>query len=393
MRTVINITAAACALLAFAVSCRRPLFVTGDEFRSAVLHTDWSAYRSTNPDGMTTWFFPLESEDNCYRFTTASVRDFPFYLPTGLYQGVVIDYSPDEYARQEFTGMDRWETALVRSLPTGTQPDSIAHLYGAPCFHETLSRTNEYTGLYEVASQPEAMALDTLDRMPVQGGEYGYYIPYKVSETYQEDISLQDFYACPVSPVWQLHIRVFIKGINYLWDLRGSVAGLAEGRYLARNCPSETPCLLEATDWSTSRTGLNEGYASLTISTFGLPAGVRPLDIRDNEPQGKEGRLKESAVIVDWRDTRLLRPEDVRLNLRFTLRDRKTILYYHFDVGERIISYDNQLLLLINLEKDSGGEGGIGDLPDLPYVETYNGTGFDADVTPWEDGGSADISL
>jgi len=31
--------------------------------------------------------------------------------------------------------------------------------------------------------------------------------------------------------------------------------------------------------------------------------------------------------------------------------------------------------------------------PDLPYVMAKGGTGFDATVTPWENGGSADVGM
>jgi hypothetical protein len=33
------------------------------------------------------------------------------------------------------------------------------------------------------------------------------------------------------------------------------------------------------------------------------------------------------------------------------------------------------------------------DLPDLPYVDVKGGTGFDATVTPWGEGGSADATM
>ncbi len=375
-------------LLAASQGCRRPLFVAGDEYHSAVLHTDWRAYRRTDPDGMTAWLFPLEEDAYSYRFTTAEVRHYAFYLPSGRYTGVVVDYSPEEYARQEFVGMEYASTAQVKSTASGYQPDSLKGLYGPGCYREPLPTLLEATGLYEVSNQPEPMAMDTLRTMKVDGGEYGYYIPYEVRDTYQSDLVVQDFYAYPVTPVWKFRIRLYVKGIDYMWDLEGSVAGLADGRFLALNKATDTPALLSVTGWESQRTGDNEGFVSVTFSTFGLQGRHRPHETYRSET-GHEARtqMKPSAVIADWAGAELLRADDVRLNLRFLLRDRSTVLYYHYDVGERIVSYDDELVLRLDLGEDFAGH------PDLPYVEPYNGTGFDADVRPWEDGGSADIPL
>ena len=381
--------AATLVILMSMSGCRRPLFVAGDEYHSAILHTDWRAYQRTDPDGMTVWFFPLDEDVWSYRFTSSNVRTLPFYLPTGTYTGVVIDYSPDEFGRQAFTGMEYASTALVQSLPAGYQPDSVKSLYGPGCFKEPFPTVIESTGLYEVASEPEQMALDTLRRMHVDGGEYGYYIPYRIRDTYQEDLVVQDFYAYPVSPIWTLRIRLYVKGIDYLYETEASVAGLADGRFLALNRATDTPCLLSAVGWNTERTGDNEGYVSINLSTFGLLGRHRPLVSHDTEKDDTAPRtqMKPSAVIADWTGAEFLRPEDIRLNLKFLLRDRATIKYYHFDVGEYVVSHDDELVLRIDLDKDFDG------YPDLPYAEPYNGTGFDADVVPWVDGGSADIPL
>ena len=69
-----------------------------------------------DPDGMTVWFFPTDGRES-YRYTTANVRHFETYLSKGTYEGLVVDYSPEEYGRQEFLGMDFAETARVQTLP------------------------------------------------------------------------------------------------------------------------------------------------------------------------------------------------------------------------------------------------------------------------------------
>lgn len=391
-KDIIRLAVAAAMIAASAAGCRRPLFVAGDEFRSAVLHTDWRNYQKYDPDGMTAWFFPLDEEEDgtySYHYTSSNVRTMDFYIPSGRYAGLVIDYSPAEYSKQEFLGMDFASSARVKVTPTAYQPDSIAALYGKGCFHEDFPKVVDRTGLFEVANQPESMAMDTLKTMVVKSGEYGYYIPYEVSDTYQETLTVQDFYAYPVTPVWKMRVRMYVKGIDYIWGIEGSVAGLADGRWLVKNRASEDPCLVSLSDWEIQRTGDNEGYVAVTLNTFGVRGNLRPVTSLVNPYHESEPmtQMKPSAVIADWTGTEQMTDKDVRLNVKFLLRDRSTALYYHYDVGDRIVSYDEELVLRLDLEKDSY------DYPDIPFVEPYNGTGFDADVRPWEDGGEADIPL
>ena len=382
---------ASTALLLASVGCRRPLFVAGDEYHSAVLNTDWRNYQKNDPDGMTAWFFPEDESVTSFRHTTAEVRRYEFYLPSGRYEGVVIDYSPDEYSKQAFAGMDRASTAVVRSTESAYQPDSLAELYGKDCFHKDLPVVKEATGFYQVMNQPEKMAVDTLHRMHVDSGEYGYYIPYEESDTYQSRLVVQNYYAYPVNPLWRFRVRMYVSGIDYVYGIEGSVAGLADGRYLARNVATDDPCLISVTDWEVQRTGDNVGYVAFTVNTFGLLGSLRPVvnTNLDPNPYAEDPivQKKESAVICDWNGKRELDAEDVRLNIRFLLRDRRTTMYYHYDVGRYIVSYDDDQVLRVDLGADFDGH------PDLPFVEPYNGAGFDADVLPWENGGDADVSL
>ena len=399
------ILALAC-LLPLLCSCRRDLWVYGDEFSSVSLDVDWRQYQSYDPDGMTCWFFPEDESIMPSRITTASVRHTDLYLGRGRYTGVVIDYSPQEYSRQEFLGMDRASTACVSLTPASYQPDdsTLTQLYGPQCFHEQLPVTLPQTGYYQVANQPEPMALDTLQDMVIRSGEYGDYIPYKERDTYQSTLTMQQFYSIPTSPIWQMRIRVYVRGYDYLWQVEGSLAGLANGHFLALNHNTDVPCLLSITDWETQRTGDNVGYISCTVANFGLRGSQHPFrcyddqgnDITPTEARAvpplpsRQRRAVTRAIAgnqVNWENTRTISNDDLRLNLMIRLRDHSTTLYYHFDVGEYVVSYDNQLVLRLDLGPD------FPDGPDLPYVDAYEGTGFNATVTPWQNGGSADVPM
>ena len=391
-----TLLALAC-LLPLLSSCRRDLWVYGDEFTSVSLDVDWREYQDSDPDGMTCWFFPDNEDIMPSSITTASVRHTNLYLGHGHYTGVVIDYSPQEYSRQEFVGMDRKSTARVQLTPASYQPDdtTVVELYGPKCFHEPLPVTLPITGYYQVMNQPEMMALDTLQDMVIHSGEYGDYIPYKVRDTYQSTLTMQQFYSIPTSPVWNMRIRVFIKGFDYLWTVEGSLAGLADGRFLALNHNTDVPCLLSLTEWDQQRTGNNEGYISINAANFGLRGSQHPFrcyddqghDITPDEDGSPSTTRARAGNQINWEDTRTVLPEDLQLNLKFILRDHATTLYYHFNVGENVVSYDNQLVLRLDLGPDFPG------YPDLPYADAYEGTGFDATVTPWQDGGMADVPM
>ena len=427
-------------LLMLAGCERRELYVYGDEFHSVELEVDWRKYADRDPDGMTVWFYPLDTEGTVlsvhkpYRTTTANVRHHDLYLPGGRYQGVVVDYSPEEFARQQFLDIDSLPAARVEATPSPYQPDSLTvagegvpeglsdevnwQLYGEPAWTDLQTSRppiREATGLYTVDNQPEQMALDTLDKKTVDRGLYGDYIPWQERNTYQSSIIIKKLLSEPESIVWKLRIRVWIKnGFNYLWQTPASISGLADGHFLPLDVITDNPCLLSIDGWETERTGENSGYISVTLNTFGIrPETLRPdrilhggTDLGDGN-RTRAGETEPEYGTPEWYEyyTQNCLPEDIRLNLAFTLRDHATTVYYHFNVGHYVVSYDNQLVLRIDLDPDffdpdnpdgAYGSGGDPDNPDpidLPYVDAYNGTGFGADVTPWEEMPPIDVTF
>ena len=361
-----------------------------------------------------------------YRTTTANVRHHDLYLPGGNYQGVVVDYSPEEFSRQAFVQVDTLETARVEATPSSYQPDSLTvagegvpkglsdevnwELYGEPAWTSIQTdrpAIREETGLYTIANQPEPIALDTLDNRHIDRGEYGDYIPWQERDTYQSQIKITTLRSEPESIVWQLRIRVWIQsGFNYLWQSPASITGLADGHFLPRDKNTDRPCLLSIDGWDLRRTGDNSGYVETTISTFGIrPASIDPSrQLHHNGVATRAGETESDYGTPGRYDyySDFCLPEELRLNLAFTLRDHATTLTYHFNVGHMVVEFDEQLVLRIELGPDffdpdnpdgaygkGGGDGAI----DLPFVEAYNGTGFGADVTPWEDMPPVDISF
>ena len=376
---------------------RRDLFVSGAEFHSLTLNVDWHEYAERNPDGMTAWFWPRETDDilvpdslaewgSPYRFTTSSVQKFDLYLHGGRYRGVMIDYSPEEYSRQSFVGFDDALTACVVALPDPDQPrmDSLGYnqsLYDSNAFGRELSGKQNGSNLCVLSCQPEEMSVAIFPRMEIVAGDYGDYVPYGERDTYQQQLTVKEFQAYPRSIIKKLHVRLPIKGISNIWQVEATVAGMANGHYLFRDCNTDTPCLIRVTDWQvvkTSDEGL--GYIESTIRTFG------PCSSFGNSSKARA--FTRSGQETDEAD-------EIRLNICFTLRDRKTTCTYHYDLGNYLQeSSDGREFGLLLTNDDFANDPSLGSQSvDLPYVEVYDGAGFGADVTPWDSGTEVEIPM
>lgn len=364
MTRMLPVAALLLTLLMFTNCERRDLWVYGDQFHSLRLDVDWRQYHDYDPQGMTTYFFPDDPNQKPKSYTTPNVRSLSCYLSKGPYTAVVFDYSPSEYSHQEFIGMEEGSTAEVRVTPASYQPDSISELYGPACFYRELPSVEKKTGLYTVMNEPQEMALDTVDMM-VYNGKYDDYIPYDERETYQSTLVEQVYKAEPTPLIWKMRVRIFISGIYYLYETKGSIAGLADGHYLARHENTDVPCLLALDNWQTEVTGDNIGYIATTFNTFGLRTDAQT----------------RSSLTFDYK------PQGLRLNLHLLLRDQKTVLYYHFDLGDHVSIYDDQLVLRIDLNED------FPDHPVLPEVDAKDGAGFGGVVVPWEDGPKVDVTF
>lgn len=433
---------------------RRELYVYGDEFHDVFLEVDWSKYEGHRPDGMTAWFYRDPAQVSPSRHTTAEVNHYDLYLSRARYQGMVIDYSPEEFSKQRFEGLDSLSAARVIAEPAVPQPecfdsvfakldvkvDSIDYrkLYGDSCWSYPLP-SSEPTGYYTVTGEPEYMVLDTLKDMDVYAGEYGDYIPWKERDYYQSTLTVQGFYAKPEPIVQKLYIRVFIRGIQYLWQVQGSIAGLSDGHMLAKDENTEEPCLMALDDWHLQVVNDSLGYVWTSINTFGLrPSTINGYyDVYDGtyytpEEHDNMVRTRDDYYGTGVNDSIFWveAPEkELRLNLRFTLRDHVRVMEYQYEVGDQVVKFDNEYILLIDLNTQffgtsygqkgepgpagppgrpgqpgepgppgpAGADGEIiwvyprpphpphpsPDEPDFPWVDPYNGAGFDAVVEPW----------
>lgn len=406
-------------VLLFSGCERRELYVFSDEYHNVFLDVDWSDYATEfsgedKPDGMTVWFYP-ETGASARPRTTPKVDHYDdIYLQRGLYQGLLINYSPEEFSKQQFFGMDHLETARVQAVKSEWQPqrfDSVyaqldvktdfipyTRLYGDSCWSKELP-SRESTGYYTLTAAPEYMAADTLKDMDIKGGEYGDYIPWDGCNDYQSSLTEQGFFSMPEPIVQQLRVRIFVRGFQninfgYPGAVTATIAGLSDGYNFATSQNAENPCLMSLDKWSyevvKDVSGYKVdtlGYIIATINTFGLrPSTVNGWkSVHTGEERqtvidayGHERGVNDSIWWVESRE------EELRLNLRFVLRDRSTVVEYSYEVGNQVLWEEDRHLLRIDL---------LEEFPVLPNVDPYNGAGFDAEVEPWVDGPTADVEF
>lgn len=354
------------SLLLTNCSDRRDLWVLADEYRQLELVTDWSE-ADEYPGGMTAWFIANDYSGYTYNTKTAEVEHTWLALPRGGYTGFVFDYSPEEYSHNEFIYMDDPEKAQVHLRPSAYQPDpndSVnKELFGPEAVSKPMDglEIDPNTGLYIVKAEPDPINLDVLGDVEIVSGTKGDYVLWNKRKEYEESLVTQTLYAKPKPILWRLRVEVNVKGIYYMSNLRASVVGLADGYWMTKGQHTEEVCIRELNNWETRSTGDNVGIVSTSTMSFGLPENVNTRDVI----------------------TYYIR--DLRLNLSFLLRDEETVKNYHFDCEPLVEVNEDQLLVRIYIPLDMA--------PELPYVMPKNGAGFDADVTPWENGGTAEATM
>ena len=379
------------ALLLLA-SCRRDMWVYTDEYCQVALHTDWSQATET-PGGMTWWFMADDHSGRNRRGTTADVTYTPLSLPRGQFTGVVFDYSPAEYAHIEFLGMTRPDSALAHISPSADQPLPNDHLFGPPAvpdYIQGLPQSPANNGMYLLSAEPETLNADTLQNVVVTTGLDEDLVPWQDRDKYVATVIETNLYAEPRPVIWKLYVRVPVRGANYMHSLYGTIVGLTDGFWLVPLRHTSTPCMQLLDRWSLQLNADSLSHLTASVNTFGLTDPDMPMSPADTRRSAT--RADDSAS--DHQDDNTTESEwkrysgRLRLNLQFTLRDEATVLNYHYDLGEDCVTIlENKLIVSIDIPDD------YPNLPDLPYVDVKGGTGFDATVTPWGEGGSADTTM
>lgn len=315
---------------------RRELVDNRGEVTEMMLYVDWNKYADGNPTGMTAFTYGEEA-GKAYAVSN-NVDSMLLSRPMDKYRLLLFNLSPDEYGSMDFLDMDNFDSARVMLTPI-TQRQNHSWDKG---------------GVYQRDPEQLYVARDTLD------------FSYQSSQVTKRSSDMTDTWRYsafeqPQPYVTQLVIRVRVIGIRSLRSVEGSISGFSAGYYLGRNCGTDSTGtqLLDAWKITVDSVGANDGYITTSISTFGLPP--------------KADRQSSDNV----------------LKLAFTLVDN-TVRVYTVDVGNKIVELPD-LEVGAKLKYQMTLYSSVADV-NLPNVKpSGEGSGFNAEVDDWDNGGDYDI--
>lgn len=358
--------------------CRRDLYVIAEHEKQIELITDWSK-ATQKPGGMTWWFMRNDNSGYNRHETTAAVTHTWLGIARGQYTGIVFDYSPAEYSHMSFVDMTTPGSALMLLNPAADQPRTEVNIVGPDAVPESMTDIPYMTtdgSTFMVSAAPEKINIATLENVDVLTGSDEDYILYEDRNKSNDDIIKQTIYANPEPIVWKVRAIIHVKGIDRLYTVRGSVAGLADGYWLASKRSTSSRCLQLMDNWQINVVD-TEGYMTAEQNCLGLP----DKDMPPSPLYARGGSRQPNSENPSY-------DELLRLNLSFLMRDKKTVVNYHYDLDDDEVEvYEDQRLIVIRITSAHP------DCPDLPKVDSDDSTGFDADVSDWEEGGHSDTTF
>ena len=349
---------------------RRPLEVILDEAVAVRIVVRWQVnfielYGNT-PNGMTVMIWNAQGGAPIIRTTNAdniTVQLEPGNYYMAIFNELAEDYSPylrfydaDSYDRMAL----RATTFTVGGGSTPTRGDGTTYMY-------TPEDPRIAVALDTFDITPAMVMQDTTIFIPYEKFRDNGYVDYRESEyTYEID-------EVPWPMTVDLYVNVRLKNRQSLKTINGSISGMADGFYMSRIIrTTETGTLrFDPERWDRNKYGEDEdkmGVISTRLASFGLPFGKELLAERDSA----DNIIKFSFTLTN----------DSTLN--YTFKVGKDIRYITPEGEEARIRYrtDLQNLRLVLT---------LPDIIDLPDVNPTGGTGFDAHVDEWEDGGTLDL--
>lgn len=325
--------------LIISTSCvHREFDVEITDYGTTAVHVNvnWSELeRHEKPSGMTLMFYPASDETEletvkCLSPTTgqAKLRLYP-----GSYDIVVFNQSEDEFGTFSFHDMEDRDKARIK----------------ATCFTSRwyVSRSEEEI----TAHHPEWLAV---------AEETGVTV-YEDTSSDLEEIMRHGYSGTrstliaemtPENIVCKKTVKINIKNIYNLRSARGGISGLSGGLQLKgkRRLDTRVTHLVEEWTKTLDTVNPNDGSIETSFTCFGLP-------------ESHSGTAGENVLYVS-----------------FLLVDNKTVVDYSFHIGDSI--HKEKTEETINIEFDDFGNPIV--LPDVKQ-EGGSASGFNSDVTPWED--------
>lgn len=344
---------------------RRDMYANVTRTPKVRLEVDWLKKCGVKPTGMTVLMPGMKG--NYFSTSTNSVDGIDLNLNADSYPTLVYNLSPDEFGSMDFHNADNYDSIHVTLTPI------------------TMRANESWDKDVKYLREPEdlAVALDTINITDEMAERYSATIRQRLSDgvpSDKADTVMYVFHETTAPVVSTLNVVVRVLGLKNAASVEGNINGMADGYYLTglHSTKGQGIHLLDSWKAQFDKGSSRDGYITTTIKTFGLPHGT-------------EENIENRDSTLNY------------LTLNFKLVDGKTTRTYRYAVGndfKYIVEqnghqdYTTRVTLELDLRLDANSRGD--DLPDLPDVKPdggSSGTGFDAHVDDWEDGGSSDIIL
>ena len=323
------------------------------------------------PSGVTLYFF--RDGEFFTSITTANVDSCEVQLPKGVYKMYMISQSPEEYWKMEFEHMTDFNEAdaTLRTTSTpnwistrGTIDDPVVEnpeiLYAG--VSDQFEITDEMTEEYQM-NYVKLKALKSKAASESTKGSINDEI-----EQYEERVQYYTI-RIPIEPqniVSQLWTTIYAGNADVLKSVRASTSGMAKTFELTQFTTNEESAIQIISEWRLTMDDEERrvGHIDGIITTFGLPNGEAPTEMRDST-------LNVSALLID----------------------NATVANYVFDVGDKIQElppnqgYRGLYRLIFGTKEDP--------IITLPNVDDPNkkSSGMDATVDDWEEGETVEIPM
>jgi hypothetical protein len=373
------------ALLFVATSCdRRPLEVMEPTKTQIRIYVDWLKYFGVRPNGMTVMIWG-DGWAKPYSTSTNTVEYVNIELDPGHYRIIVFNKSFDEYGSMKFTDTDDYEQLAAR----GT--DITQYVNGEWDKNMLYMPDPEDIGVvFDEFEITEEMLLEQVNFYPYEE----WIESHKATTRWQrEEDGTYSMTVVPRPQTTKLNVWVQIRGIDNMRSMIGNITGMADGFYLSQvwRTQEERPMLFDIDKWSRISDGTFDktGYMFYTMPVFGLPHGKEYIAQRteDNNVLTLFIALKDGSTrTFSYNVGKLIRYRGLEENVNANIEAGVNIdLIADLDTT---LLLDLELDLVINIDT-------VDEIPDLPDVEPEpsSGSGFDAHVDPWDDGGTVDVGL
>ena len=350
-----------CLLLLLLASCeRRPLEVVTGENVQVTITNDWlTNYQyiyGQVPTGMTVMLWGDHSQTPIVESRNAT--SITVNLPVDRYRLVIFNQTFSDFHYQSFYDAGSYDRMAMRSdrytLSTGWDADVADYMH---------------------YPDPVGVSLDTFDITQDMAGRdttiFVFYDDYisngpeaYMGKTYRYEIPE---IAWPMTVI--LYVKAKVRRRQAVKSVEANISGMADGFYFSQIRRTSEHGTLKLTDWHMQQLGDpadSLGLLTTQIASFGLPYGKELVSERDSA----DNILNFNLTLVN---------DSVR---RYSFKVSKDMRYITPEGREAQIRYRQDLH---NLQLEIQLPDTI-DVPPIPI--TRSGTGFDAKVDPWEDGGT-----